>query len=303
MRKFELSEKEIKQFHRDGYIGPFTLYKPEEMQQHYKKIKPQLISDKKAVYKSKPGLSGSTTLSSYDRHFDVPFLAEHIMQEKIVDRLSSILGEDILCWRTEFFPKYPGDEGTDWHQANTFAGIAGDKKPQIEWPDRSGFGGTITVWTAFTESNIDNGCMQIIPGTHTTMFYDETKNMSYESDKINSILKESSKRGFFGYDYRQLQVNPEWSPDESKAVSLEMKPGQFFIFWSTLLHGSHPHSGKNKNMRLGFSGRYVPTSVKVYPYSNSLDEFGGKASLNEHKCILVSGVDNYGHNKIVKAKD
>src|SRR6266704_2445664 len=70
---------------------------------------------------------------------------------EIVHRVTSILGPDLLCWRTEFFPKYPGDEGTDWHQADTFANASG--QPQICWPDdQKEFGGTITVWTAFTEA-------------------------------------------------------------------------------------------------------------------------------------------------------
>lgn len=298
---FSFSAEELEKFHKQGFAGPFTLYEPEEMEATFEKLRPKLIDSRKAIYKGSEGASGVTNISNYDRHFDVPFLAEHICKRQIVDRVASILGRDLICWRSEFFPKYPGDEGTDWHQAGTFANVASSKKPQIEWPENSNGRGTITVWTAFTESTIENGCMQVIPETHKTIYYDETKKMEYDAESINKMDKDGIRRGFFGYDYRQLQVDPGWRPDESKAVSMVMKPGQFIIFWSTLLHASHPHSGNTDKMRLGYAARYLPTSVKVYPYSDGLDEFGGKASLEQYGTVLVSGKNEFSHNNMVSA--
>jgi non-heme Fe2+,alpha-ketoglutarate-dependent halogenase len=63
------------------------------------------------------------------------------------------------------------------------------------------------------------------------------------------------------------------------------------------MHASHPHSGLSKEMRLGFAARYLPTSVRVYPHSNTLEEFGGRASLDKFGCVLVSGEDRFGHNR------
>lgn len=294
--EFPLSDRELDQFHRQGFIGPFTLVSPEEMGELLKTLRKKLFNTKNSIYSSKKSVSGATNLANYDRHFDIELLNELIRRPEIVDRVNSILGPDVLCWRTEFFPKYPGDEGTDWHQASNFANVAGDKKPQIVWPNGSDFGGTITVWTAMTDSTIENGCLQFIPGTHTKMNYDETKDMTYDADMINNKEKDGIRRGFFGYDYRQLQIDPSWKPDESKAEPMVMKAGQFIIFWSTLMHASYPHSGRSENMRLGFAKRYVPTSVQVYPFSRELKEFGGEASLINHKCVLVSGEDSYKHN-------
>jgi len=301
-KNFSLSERELASFHELGYAGPFTLYQPEEMDRMLRALRPKLLDTRAAIYKSDHAISGVTNLSNYDRHFDIPFLAEHICRGEIVDRVASILGPDVLCWRTEFFPKYPGDEGTDWHQAGTFANVPRSKKPQIEWPAGSNGRGTITVWTAFTESTIENGCMQVIPGSHKTIYYDETKKMDYEASRINQLEKDGVRRGFFGYDYRQLQVDPGWRPDESRAVSMLMQPGEFIIFWSTLLHASHPHSGTTNKMRLGYSARYVPTSVRVYPHSDGLDEFGGQANLDGYGAVLVSGEDSYGHNRVVSGE-
>ncbi|MCP1465524.1 chlorinating enzyme [Pseudomonas sp. S3E17] len=296
---FSLSQSELEKFNRDGYIGPFDLYQKDEMERSLQALRPKLLNTKKAIYSQDKAVSGITNLSNYDRHLDVDFLAAHITRPEIVDRVSSILGRDTLCWRSEFFPKYPGDEGTDWHQADNFSNVAGSKHPQIVWPEDAQFGGTITVWAAFTEATIENGCLQFIPGTHRTMNYDESKTMDYQSDAINKMEKDGVRRGFFGYDYRQLQKDPNWKPDESQAKSMVMRQGQFIIFWSTLMHASHPHNGLTDQMRLGFAARYLPTSVQVYPYSNTLEEFGGQASLDKFGCVLVSGDNRFPHNRFV----
>lgn len=296
---FALTPGELERFHQDGYAGPFDLYDPDEMKANLQALTPKLVNTKTAVYHQEGTAAGVTNLASYDRHLDVDFLAEHITRPEIVDRVSSILGPDTLCWRTELFPKYPGDEGTDWHQADTFRGVNGAGQPQILWPEDAEFGGTLTAWCAFTDATVDMGCLQIIPGSHKTMNYDESKTMQYNADAINSVEKNGVKRGLFGYDYRQLQKDPDWSPDESAAVSLAMRRGQFVIFWSTLMHASHPHLGKTQERRLGFAGRYLPTRAQVYPFTDTLEEFGGSASLDKFGCVLVSGEDRHGHNKFV----
>jgi non-heme Fe2+,alpha-ketoglutarate-dependent halogenase len=286
----------LAQFHERGYAGPFTLHEPEEMEALWRRGRLEVLDRSMAAYDAGKAVSGVTNIANYDRHLDVAMLADHVCRPEIVDRVASILGPDVLCWRTEFFPKYPGDEGTDWHQADTFANASGT--PQIVWPEHEDFGGTITVWTAFTDATVDRACLQFIPGTHRSMFYDETKRMHYDPARVNDAEKDGVRRGFFGYDYRQLQIDPDWRPDESKAVSMEMRRGQFIVFWSTLMHASHPHAGKTKEMRLGFAARYVPTSVKIYPGTDEVVEYGGSIRLDRYGAVLVAGKDEYGHNRI-----
>jgi len=294
---YALSAQELEQFHRDGFYGPFDVYSPEEMERSLQAMRPKLIDSRQGIYHQGEALSGTTNLASYDRHLDVDFLAKHITRPELVDRVTSILGPDALCWRTEFFPKYPGDEGTDWHQADNFANVG--KHPQIVWPEDAQFGGALTLWTAFTDSTIENGCLQLMPGSHKTMNYDENKIIEYDLNMINKQAKNGIRRGFYGYDYRQLQKDPNWTPDESKAKSMVMRQGQCLMFWSTLMHASHPHEGKTDKMRLGFTARYVPTAVKVYPYQDTLAEYGVEVSLEKFGCVLVAGKDEYGHNRFV----
>ena len=290
-KQFSLSEAELKAFRENGYAGPFDVYDPQEMTEAYKKLRSEMFDRSYAIY----DLEHTSLLAGYDRHLDIDFFSKHVMKRQIVDRVESILGPNLICWRSEMFPKYPGDEGTDWHQADTFGHASG--RPQVVWP-QADFGGAITVWTAVTEAVKENGCLRFIPGTHEEMFYDESKEMKYTPEQVNQLEKNGIKSGFFGYDYRNLQKDPDWIPDESKAVSMEMKPGQCVIFWSTLMHASFPNTTKDKT-RLGFTARYVPTSVKIYPETDNIVEYGSTLSLDKYGVVLVSGNDEYGHNRML----
>jgi|ERR1035437_876938 non-heme Fe2+,alpha-ketoglutarate-dependent halogenase len=290
-KQFCFSDAELKAFRANGFAGPFDVYDPEEMTENYKKLRAEIFDRKYAIY----DLEHTSLLAGYDRHLDIDFFSKHIMKRQILDKVESILGPDLLCWRSEMFPKYPGDEGTDWHQADTFGHASG--QPQVVWP-QGNFGGAITVWTAVTDAEKENGCLRFIPGTHEEMFYDETKEMKYSPEQINKLEKNGEKLGFFGYDYRNLQKDADWVPDESKAVSMEMKAGQCVIFWSTVMHASFPNVTTNRT-RLGFTARYVPASVKIYPGTETIKEYGSTLSLEKYGAVLVSGKDAFGHNRIV----
>jgi len=67
-----------------------------------------------------------------------------------------------------------------------------------------------------------------------------------------------------------------------------MKPGEFIMFRSTLLHASKPNSTKD-SPRLGYVARYVPSRVKVYPDTDVVSEFGGEISLRNYGTVVVAG--------------
>jgi len=294
-KRFHLTADEWQFFDDNGYLGPFTLYSPDEMKAIYRKVRAQLFNRKFAAY----DLPLDSSVVNYDRHLDVSKLSEHICRREIVDRVSGILGRDVVCWRSEFLPKQPGAEGTDWHQADTFEHASGE--PQLVWPDDGAIGGTINVWTAFTEATVANGCLLLVPGTHKEMKYDESKGMVYDPGRNADLIKNNVKRGFIGYDYRDLQKDPDWVPDESRAVAMVMQPGQFIIFRSTLLHASHPNTTTD-SPRLGYVCRYVPSRVKVYPDTDVVREFGGEFSLENYGVVVVSG-DNVEPTNRVRTRN
>lgn len=301
---FFMSEEEIAAFHRDGVAGPFKLLDQDEMKERWKRERPRLFDRSHAVY---PDAEPGSGVYDYDRHLDNEFLAELVCRPEITHRLAGIMGPDVLCWRSEFFVKYPGDEATDWHQADHFGGASGI--PHIRWPGSlgskrsvsGGENGTMTAWIAFTDADEETSCMRFIPGTRHELHYDEIQGMTYEPDKTNQRVIAGEKRGFFGYDWRELKVDPNFEPDESKAFSAPCKAGEFMLFWSTTMHASHPHLGKGRPYRLAFAPRYVPTCVTIYEdmkETGTVTEFGGTFPLDRYGSVLVSGRNDYPNHRI-----
>jgi non-haem Fe2+, alpha-ketoglutarate-dependent halogenase len=288
---YALSDEEVLCMDKNGFIGPFDLYTKDEIMLLRDSLRGGLSDRSFAPYKIKAG----NPIENYDRHLDLAILGRHICAKKIVDRVASVIGNDVLCWRSEFFFKKPGDEGTDWHQENNFAHSIGF--PELEWPECKYPEGSLTVWTAISDVAEENSCLQFVPGTHKEMFYDELKGMTFDPMNNRGLEKNGVKRGTFGYDFRDLQINSGWCVDESKAVSMEMKAGQFIIFWSTLLHASTPNSSKTQP-RLAYAARYVPTKVKIYQGPGKLTRFGAEYSLENSAAVLVSGRDEYKHNRV-----
>ncbi|WP_030921945.1 chlorinating enzyme [Streptosporangium amethystogenes] len=269
-------------FAEQGYIGPFTLWEPEEMKAWWKIQRKALLDPENNARKA------FDNPVNYDRHLDIPGLSKLITEPEIVRRKQALIGSDVICWRTEFFPKNPGDTGTGWHQVETYA-IGEADKGMLEATDRvPGNPMELTAWVAFTEATIQNGCMKVIPGSHREWRYDETAPM-----KWNNAAKDNS---FFGYNYNDIKIDKNWDPDQQDVRHLEMKPGEFIIFTARCIHGSNPNISNRQ--RMGFAIRTVPTHVRVYGGMTEFEEFGHRFNLDRHGCVLVAGQDDHGLNRL-----
>ena len=274
-----LPPQEKEQFDNNGFLGPFTLLEPEEMKETWERIKRELqVLDRAAYPNSK---------FHFDRHLDVAILQELVSSPRIVAKMQSILGPEVLCWRSQWFPKKPGDEGTDWHQTQSFTEFEGDPKLA---PTKQHTGPyELTAWLSIFEATEENGCLQVIPGTHREKLnYDEIKNITFNPTQMHQKYVNGVKRGSYGYSYDQLKLDPNWSPDESRAVSLTLRPGQFVIFTSRLLHSSLPNVTQDDE-RLGYAIRYCAGDVQVYPNRDSFSLLGETHSLERYRPLVVAG--------------
>ncbi|WP_433289805.1 chlorinating enzyme [Pseudonocardia sp. CA-142604] len=275
-------EDDATTFAEQGYIGPFTLFEPDEMTAWWKEQRKALLSPEAGARKV------FDNPVNYDRHLDIPGLSKLITEPEIVRRMQALIGPDILCWRTEFFPKNPGDAGTGWHQVETYA-IGETSKGMLEATEHSpGVPTELTCWVAFTEAAKENACMKVIPGSHRKWRYDEHAPM-----KWNNAAKSNS---FFGYNYDDIKIDKNWDPEQEDVQYLEMRPGQFFIFTARCIHGSAPNVSRRQ--RMGFAIRVVPTHVRVYGGMTEFDEFGHHFELDRHGSVLVAGEDRYGLNRM-----
>ncbi len=178
-------------------------------------------------------------------HLLFKFLSDVVHNERIIDAIEDIHGADLLCWTTNFFIKEANTGAfVSWHQDSTYWGLSA--------PD------VVTAWVALTDSNESNGAMAVMPATH---LMDQVPHRDTFSD--NNLLT----RG------QEVAVDV----DESKAVRLDLKPGEMSLHHVRLIHGSPPNLSNGR--RIGFAIRYIPTSVKQL--------FG------EDSATLVRGVDRF----------
>jgi len=160
-------------------------------------------------------------------HLLFPWLADLVRQARILDAVEDLYGADLLCWNTNFFIKEACNPAfVSWHQDSTYWGLSA--------PD------VVTAWVALTPSNLANGAMAVLPGSHTR---DQIPHRD-TFDQHNLLT-------------RGQEVAVEIDP--ARAVALELEPGEMSLHHVRLVHGSPPNPSADR--RIGFAIRYIPTRV------------------------------------------
>ncbi len=139
--EYQLSLEETDQFRQQGYLGPYALCSPEEMQEKQPEIEKILETDA-PDHKNRV----------HNRHLDFPLIHNLATHPSIVTRMASLYGPDLLLWRTNFFVKEPGAKEIPWHQDFNY------------WPLEPPI--IISAWIAVDSATLENSCLQIVPGSH-----------------------------------------------------------------------------------------------------------------------------------------
>lgn len=188
-----------------------------------------------------------------DRHFDVPFIRELATNPHLLDCVESLLGPNLLLLATHFFCKFgPEEKFVAWHQDVTYWGL----EPPC----------ALTVWYAVDDSDRENGCMRVIPGSHSEGIREH--GTAEQEGNLLSINQEVPIR----------------DAEEKSAEDLILRAGEVSIHDGTLIHGSLPN--RSNRRRCGLTLRYVPTAVKPV----ALNSMGKRWN-----AVLVRGLDEY-HN-------
>ena len=152
-----------------------------------------------------------------------------VTHDGLLDVVESILGDDILVYGTLVFWKQPHDSRyASWHQDSFYS--------------RLHLTPSTSAWIAFTPSNASNGCMRVIPGSH--------KLGLLEHDTVANDPNLLNRRG------ERIKTDV----DESQAVDVVLRPGQFSLHHSTLVHGSTPNISSEP--RIGFIIRFVTSQMQ-----------------------------------------
>ncbi|HWP40235.1 MAG TPA: phytanoyl-CoA dioxygenase family protein, partial [Tepidisphaeraceae bacterium] len=129
----------------------------------------------------------------------------------------------------------------------------------------------VTLWIAIDKSDVENGCMRVIPGSHRGGLLPHGK-----AGKSGNILGHNQ------------EIDPRLI-DESRAVDLELEAGQASLHDGLTVHGSNPN--RSNRRRCGMTLRFTRPDVRPVP------------GVFVDKPILISGQDRYRNFTYVPRPD
>ncbi len=213
-----LTRAQIQHFNENGFISPLDVFSEAEISQHREYFN-QLVE--------KVLVEGGNGYSINGWHTRCAGIHDLITEDRILDYVQDILGENLICWGTHYFCKLAGDEKqVSWHQDASYWPLSPSK--------------TVTVWLAIDDASIENGAMTVIPKSHLH------GQIAFE----RSAAEEKNVLG-------QTVHGPEQFGDTP--VPFEMKAGQLSLHSDLLLHGSEPNTSDRR--RCGLTMRFVPPEV------------------------------------------
>jgi non-heme Fe2+,alpha-ketoglutarate-dependent halogenase len=170
----------------------------------------------------------------------------------VLDAVEGAIGPNILVWGSDWFVKFAHDPAfISWHQDGAYWGL---KPPKVT-----------TAWIALSPSTLENGCMQVMPGTQKMQL---PQRETYALDNALSRGQEIA-----------LEV------DESKAVALTLDAGEMSLHHIGIAHGSK--ANRSDQARIGIAVRYIAPEVVQEGVERQIVQ-------------LVRGRDEYGHFEIVE---
>ncbi|MFO0440611.1 MAG: phytanoyl-CoA dioxygenase family protein, partial [Betaproteobacteria bacterium] len=146
----------------------------------------------------------------------------------IVDAVEDLLGPDILLYTSRFFIKEPHSEGiAAWHQDSTYFGL----RPFDH----------VTAWVALCNANEETGALEFAVGSH----------IRGQLQQKSGLIKNSVNTAG--------QIIVEWF-DQSQIERATLKPGQFSLHHTCVVHQSGPNRSLERRVGIAFS--YIPTRTR-----------------------------------------
>ncbi len=179
-------------------------------------------------------------------------------KKAILDLVEPVLGPDIVLWAMHFWYKEPGNgKRIPWHQDGAYWHMHPKKN--------------VTVWVALGPTFAENGCLRIIPGTHKK---------TVDHDAIQD------KDSWFANGLPASVI------DESKALNLELEPGEAVVFNESTFHGSTANT--SSIARVAFSLRFTSPDVKF--------EMEKWSNAERIRTYLLRGKDRFGLNDAIRGE-
>lgn len=211
-------------FEKNGFVVARALFSNEEteqLRQHFMELRASgpLPGDFAGV-----DLSSSDPLKAFPRmvhmhHWDETS-RKWLLDVRLDQALGALLGVPPLAVQSMVYFKPPGARGQALHQDNFYLRA----KPE----------NCIAAWLALDKCDTQNGCMQVVPGSH-------------EWSLLCPAPADTS------WSFTDVSVD---LPPHAEVLAVEMEPGDTLFFNGTLVHGSYANHSSER-FRRALIGHYI----------------------------------------------
>ncbi len=216
-----LTKAQIDQYNDQGYLFPFDIFSAEE------------ITEIRAYFDdllSKAMAAGWNSYEITNWHKQCRSVYDLVTNSRILDYVQDLLGETLILRHSHFFAKLPGDgKRVSWHQDASYWPLTPSK--------------VVSAWLAIDDTDVENGAMQVIPGSHKNAQVAFEKSSKTENNVLNQTVHHPEKHG-------------------NDPVSLTLKAGQMSLHSDWILHGSEPNMSTRR--RCGLAMRFLSSDVRAY---------------------------------------
>lgn len=236
-----LKPEQLVSYRANGYVYPLDALTAAEVEKYCAAL---------ALTESRLGGSLMAIDKKYrgNLHFLCKWVDDLARHPRIVDAVEDLLGPDILLYTSRFFIKEPMSEGiAAWHQDCTYFGL----RPYDH----------VTAWVALSNVTGEAGPVEFAVGSH----------IRGQLMQKSGVIKNSVNTAG--------QIIVEWF-DQSQIDRAILKPGQFSLHHTCVVHQSAPN--RSDERRIGLALSYIPTRTR---------HIGSK----KMPACLIRGKDDYGH--------
>jgi len=189
-------------------------------------------------------------------HFQDERLFKFLLAPEVLGVVEKLIGPNIGLWSSHFISKEPKTgKRTPWHEDSAYWNGRFDRMDKI-----------VTVWLSIDGSDLENGCMGVVPGSHKNGFSEYS-----ELGEGTAIFDTEISDG----------VN------EDNIVWFELEKGHYSLHDSRIIHGANANTSNRR--RTGYTMRYFSTDMIL----NENHE-GNKT----HKIYYAQG-ENKGKNPLI----
>lgn len=213
-----VTDEDLAQFEADGYLIRRGLFDAEETEL----LRTIARADREltANIRDRTDDSGaSTKLAVHDDLKENDIFSAIVHSRRMVDTMECFLGEEVYNWHFKMILKEPRVGGAwEWHQDYGYWYNDGCLKPTI---------GSVAI--AVDRATRENGCMQVLRGSHVIGRVDHIDNGKQTSADLERV---EVAKGLFELEY------------------VELEPGDALFFHGNLLHRSDQNRSEDPRWSL-----------------------------------------------------